>query len=52
MGWVIERLTERRLLDQPAAAHWRVRLQRTDDNATVAEGLRELYADVLLREAA
>lgn len=52
VGWVIERLAERRLLDQPAAAHWRVRLQRTDDNATVAEGLRELYADVLLREAA
>lgn len=52
VGWVIERLAERRLLDQSAAAHWRVRLQRTDDNAAVAGGLRELYADVLLREAA
>jgi nifR3 family TIM-barrel protein len=52
IGWVIERLFERGLIDAEAASRWRARLQRTEDNAQVADGLRLLYSECNRPEAA
>jgi len=52
LGWVIERLVERRLLSDAEAASWRAVLQRTDDNAAVASSIRRLYDICQAKEAA
>jgi nifR3 family TIM-barrel protein len=51
-GWTIARLTERGLLSVEAAAHWRLSLLRSNDNAAVGRGLRDLYAAAQDRKAA
>lgn len=52
IGWAIARLEERGFLNYPTANRWRERLLRTDDNKAVERGLRDVYADCDLREAA
>ena len=52
VGWAITRLEERGFLELEAATAWRASLQRTDDNAAVAHGLGQLYANCLSRKAA
>ena len=52
IGWAISRLADRHLLTAEAAAHWRAALLRTNDNAAVAQGLRDLYATAQERAAA
>ena len=52
VGWVIERLLQRHLLNAEMATHWRTTLQRTSDNGAVAHGISQLYADCRSREAA
>ena len=51
VGWAITRLEERGFLELEAATAWRASLQRTDDNAAVAHGLGQLYANCLSRKA-
>jgi tRNA-dihydrouridine synthase len=52
VGWAISRLQERGFIGVVTAGRWRETLLRTEDNAAVARGLRQLYADCDLREAA
>ena len=52
VGWMLDRLAERLLLSRESAAVWRSRLLQTKDNASVAGGLRTLYAQCGDRVAA
>ena len=52
IGWAIGRLAERNLLAAEEASSWRAALLRTNDNAAVAQGLRDLYGAVQERAAA
>ena len=44
IGWTLDRLGDRGLIDAAAVSAWRVRLLRTTDNQAVSRGLAELYA--------
>jgi len=52
LGWTIDRLCQRRLVDQASATLWRRRLLSTKDNTSVAAGLAELFKTVEMRRAA
>lgn len=52
IGWTIERLYERNHLTRELASTWRQRLLQASDNATVRNGLADMYGTVLMREAA
>ncbi len=52
IGWAISRLAERHFLTPEAATYWRAALLRTNDNAAVAQGLRDLYAAAQEKAAA
>ena len=52
VGWVIERLHQRRIIGSSEAQDWRARLLRISDNAAVARGLSRLYAGCQERKAA
>ncbi|MBI2719773.1 MAG: tRNA dihydrouridine synthase DusB [Rhizobiales bacterium] len=52
VGWTIDRLAERRLLDANTAKLWRDTLLRTSSNDAVAQGLADLYDACAEREAA
>lgn len=45
IGWTIGRLAERNLIPPESAPDWRARLLQTNDNAAVADGLRQLYLE-------
>ena len=46
IGWAINRLAERCLIEAESARTWRARLLQTNDNRAVARGLRDLYREV------
>ena len=52
LGWAISRLAERDLLSSERAADWRVSLLRTNDNAAVRLGLKQLYDEAQAKAAA
>ena len=52
VGWAIARLKQQGCLDAERASRWRGTLLRTENNGDVARGLRNVYADCDLREAA
>ncbi len=52
IGWAIGRLADRALICAGQAASWRASLLRSNDNAAVAQGLRQLYDAVQERAAA
>ncbi|MFO1122398.1 MAG: tRNA dihydrouridine synthase DusB [Hyphomicrobiales bacterium] len=51
VGWVIDRLAQRRLLVADQVPVWRGRLLKTDDNDAVARGLCDLYDLCVTRQA-
>jgi tRNA-dihydrouridine synthase len=52
IGWAITRLAERNLITPEKASEWRAALLRTNDNAAVRDGLRQLFDTVQERAAA
>ena len=52
IGWAIDRLQQRGILDSERGGFWRGALQRTSDNAAVSRGLRQLYTECQSRKEA
>jgi nifR3 family TIM-barrel protein len=52
LGWVIDRLAERRLIAGEEIPAWRKHLLQTRDNAVVSQGIDEIYETVSMKRAA